>query len=75
MERKSFSGHVFILGRAAISRRSQKQRTVALTSTEAEYVSLSDAVKETVYLIGLLDEIGVNSLFIITLYVDNHGAK
>ena len=44
--RKSQSGYVFTLGNAAISWKSKLQTTVALSSTEAEYLALSAAVKE-----------------------------
>jgi len=46
INRRSFSGYVFVLSGAAISWKSQKQRTVSLSSTEAEYVSLSEPLKK-----------------------------
>lgn len=53
-DRHSFTGYVFFLGGAAVTWKSQKQRTVALSSTEAEYISLSEATKETLYLRSLM---------------------
>lgn len=75
MDRRSFSGYVFILGAAAISWKSQKQRTVALSSTEAEYVSLSEAAKEALYLRRLLLELGLRRMAEVRLHVDNQGAQ
>ncbi len=44
--RKSQSGYVFTLANAAIQWKSKLQTTVALSSTEAEYLALSAAVKD-----------------------------
>jgi hypothetical protein len=56
--RKSRSGHVFIMGRAAITWFCKKQPVVALSSTEAEYYSLSEAVREAIWVRQVFDEIG-----------------
>lgn len=64
----------FILAGAAVSWESRKQRTVALSSTEAEYMGLTDAAKEAVYLIGFLKELGFESLCDVTIFNDNQGA-
>ena len=45
-----------------ISWRSKKQRTVALSSTEAEYMALNEAVQEVICLQAFLCEIGEMSL-------------
>ncbi|XP_072154388.1 uncharacterized protein [Bemisia tabaci] len=69
-KRKSFSGNVFIFSNGAVSWECHKQRTVALSSTEAEYLSLSDASKEAIYLKNLLEELtGISGP--ITLNCDN----
>lgn len=74
-DRRSFTGYDFILGGAAITWKSQKQRTVALSSTEAEYISLSEAIKEALHLRSLLREIGLEEISPVRLYVDNRGAQ
>ncbi|XP_071574596.1 uncharacterized protein [Temnothorax nylanderi] len=74
LDRRSYTGSVFLLANAAISWESRKQRTVALSSTEAEYTALSDAAREAIYLSKLLSEIGLPSLGKVTLHNDNQGA-
>jgi len=72
MDRQFFSGYVFMLSGAAISWKSQKQRTVSLSSTE--YVSLSEATKEAIYLRSLLHELDLRITGNIDLHSDNQGA-
>jgi hypothetical protein len=55
---KSTSGYVFIAAGGAITWRSKKQTTVALSSTEAEYVALSEASREACWLRSLYEELG-----------------
>src|SRR6202522_4711304 len=43
---KSTSGYVFMAAGGAITWKSKKQTTIALSSTEAEYVALSEAARE-----------------------------
>lgn len=74
-DRKSYGGYVFKLSGSAISWRSQKQRTVVLSTTEAEYVSLSEASKEAMYLRNLMEEMGLEYLMDVKLGTDNQGAK
>ncbi|KAG7597916.1 Reverse transcriptase RNA-dependent DNA polymerase [Arabidopsis suecica] len=57
-KRRSITGLVFTLGGNTISWKSGLQRVVALSSTESEYMSLTEAVKEAVWLKGLLKEFG-----------------
>lgn len=74
-DRRSYTGYSFFMGGAAITWKSQKQRTVALSSTEAEYVSMSEATKEVLHLRSLLLELGLGEFIPITLYTDNRGAQ
>lgn len=64
----------FYLGKSTISWESKKQSTTALSSTEAEYMSMSNASKEAIYLRRLLQELGFLENESVTLHVDNQGA-
>ena len=55
--RKSTSGYIFLLSGGAISWRSQKQKCVALSTTEAEYVAMASAAQESVWLRQLIAEL------------------
>ncbi|XP_043070728.1 secreted RxLR effector protein 161-like [Drosophila grimshawi] len=57
-DRRSYSGQAFILAGAAISWEARKQRTVALSNTESEYLAMSEATKEALYLKVILNRIG-----------------
>ena len=48
--RRSTSGYVFQIAKSTISWSSRKQSTVAKSSTEAEYVALSSAAQEALWL-------------------------
>lgn len=52
--RISMSGYVFQIGGNTISWSSRKQSTVSKSSTEAEYVALSSAAQEAVWLRRLM---------------------
>ncbi|KAL5821701.1 hypothetical protein ACOSQ3_023583 [Xanthoceras sorbifolium] len=56
--RKSTTGYVYTLGGTAVSWVSQLQKIVALSTTEAEYVAVTEASKEMVWLQSFLEELG-----------------
>jgi hypothetical protein len=72
--RRSVSGFVFMLCFAAISWVSQLQRIVTLSSTEAEYVALTTACTECIYLRGLMGEMGLMQKGPTVVFEDNQGA-
>ena len=74
-DRKSITGYVFLLGGTVVTWKSKKQQTVALSSTEAEYMALSDAVKEVLWLKQFLAGIGLKSMSTPMIYEDNEGCK
>lgn len=74
IDRRSFTGSTFIFAGAAISWESRKQRTVALSTTEAEYMAISDAMKEALHLLNFLKQLGIADDLHITLFNDNQGA-
>jgi hypothetical protein len=73
-DRKSFTGYVFMLGGGPVSWDARKQKTVALSSTEAEYMGLAEATKEASYLRSFLIELGLDHLSSVVVYEDNLGA-
>ncbi|KAM3363277.1 putative mitochondrial protein like [Capsicum galapagoense] len=72
--RRSVSGYVVQLGGSLISWKSKKQHTVSRNSTEAEYKSMATAVSEMVWLVGLLEDLGILLNKLITLCCDNKAA-
>lgn len=72
--RKSFTGFVFKYAGAAVSWECRKQSTVAMSSTEAEYMALSDSTKEAIFLQELFSEL-VGNKSPILIYNDNQGAQ
>ncbi len=71
---KSTSGYVFTLGGGAVSWSSKKQPTVALSSTEAEYIAGAHTAKEATWLRLLLSELRQDMSSPTTLHVDNQSA-
>jgi len=74
-DRKSTSGYIFQLGRSAISRSSEKQISVELSSTEAEYVAAAAARQEVIWLRQLLQDLGEATTGPTCLYEDNQGVS
>ncbi|KAH9736371.1 hypothetical protein KPL71_018077 [Citrus sinensis] len=58
--RKSTSGYMFVLNSCLVSWKSSLQSVVALSSTEAEFIATTEAVKEAMWLRGLLNELWLN---------------
>ena len=57
--RRSTTGYVFTVGGNTVSWKSNLQSIVALSTTEAEYVALTEAVKEALWIKGLLSDMGI----------------
>jgi hypothetical protein len=61
------------LNQAAISWRSQRQPTVAASTTEAEYMSLFSATQEAIWLRRFLNDIKIETPSSTVIYQDNQG--
>lgn len=72
--RRSTSGYVFMFNNGPISWRSRRQRIVALSTTEAEYIAASEACKEAIWLRKLLCDIGYECNDPTLLNIDNQSA-
>nr|GEY60364.1 copia LTR rider [Tanacetum cinerariifolium] len=70
---RSIIGYAFLVQECVVSWKATLQHVVALSTTEAEYMALTEAVKEAIWLRGLLEELGVE-LNRVTVNCDNHGA-
>jgi hypothetical protein len=71
----STTGYVFTYALAAISWGSKKQKSVALSSCEAEIMALSEAAKEGVYLDRFLADLGCPGRSLMELKSDNVAAR
>src|SRR5436190_13184621 len=56
-DRKSITGYMIKLANGTFSWRSHTQTTIALSSTEAEYMALSDCCRQITWIKSLLTEI------------------
>ncbi|KMQ86248.1 retrovirus-related pol polyprotein from transposon tnt 1-94 [Lasius niger] len=74
-DRRSFTGYAFIMNGGTVAWDSRKQRTVALSTTEAEYMALSEAAKEAVHLQCFLLELGAIDAGPVKLFNDNVSAQ
>ena len=73
--RRSTSGYAFLINNECISWRSKKQRTVALSSTEAEYMALTETTQEAVWLKAFSYELGeMKNDEAVKIYEDNQGS-
>ena len=72
-KRRSTTGYVFTLAKTPVSWKSTLQSTVALSTTEAEYMAITEAVKEAIWLQGLLDDLGVGHKQV-TVFCDSQSA-
>ena len=75
-DRRSVGGYVFMVNGSAVSRVSKKQQSVVLSSTEAEYMALTQGVNEALWLGKLLADLGAlkHQKEIKQVQCDNQGA-
>ena len=71
--RKSTTGYLVKLASGVFCWNSRAQKSIALSSTEAEYMSLCDACRQLVWIRSLFTELGIN-LKPIPLCGDNQGS-
>lgn len=69
-DRKSTSGYLFKIYNNSVIWRSKKQTCIALSTAEAELVSLCEAVKEMIWIIKLLKDFNLN-VDQVTVFEDN----
>eukprot|EP00253_Pinus_taeda_P020266 PITA_20266 len=71
LDQKSTSGGIFNLGSAAVSWYNRKQRSVALNSTEAEYMDASQATYEAIWMQKILVDLFDRRMDPTVIYCNN----
>ena len=71
---RSVSGYTFMFCGAIVSWSAKKQLTIALSSTEAEYMVMTHAGKEAIFLEHLYGDVGIPISVPIFLLIDNQSA-
>ncbi|KAH9752456.1 hypothetical protein KPL71_014688 [Citrus sinensis] len=71
--RKSILGYLFMVNGCLISWKATLQSVVTLSSTEAEFIAATEAVKEGKWLSGILNELWLKQK-IFTIFCDNQSA-
>ena len=72
--RKSVSGIIIKYAGGTIYYKTKFQDTIAMSSTEAEFVAACEAGKAILYIRSILDEINIPQDEATTLFIDNNGA-
>jgi hypothetical protein len=70
----STSRYIFIMNAGAITWGLCKQTIITLSSTEAEYITLSEAMHEAKWLATLYDELGYQANRPIKIFGNNNGS-
>ena len=73
-DRHLTSGYMFLLANGAISWSSRKQKTVAQSITEAEYMAMTDVANQAAWYRSFLTELGYSIDNPIPIHGDNKGA-
>lgn len=73
-DRRSITGYVFLLCGGAVSWQSKKQKTVALSTVEAEYMATTQAAKEAIWWRCHLSGLGYDVTQPTTLLSDSQGS-
>lgn len=69
--RRSTSGYLFTIAGGPVSWSSKRQATVALSTTEAEYMALTRAAQQALWMYSFMSEVGLKREFPAMLHGDN----
>ena len=72
--RRSTSGYTLMMNNGPLVWRSQRQTCVSLSTTEAEYVAMSEGIKDIIWLRQLLADIGHSQRKSTIMHCDNQSA-
>jgi hypothetical protein len=73
-DRHSISGYAFMIG-GCVSASSKRQPIIALSSTEAEYIAMTHAAKEALWMRALIGELNEPFNSATPLYCDNRSMR
>ena len=73
-DRRSITGFCILLNGCLISWKSRGQKTVTLSSSEAEYIAVSEVCTEELFIKTIMDFLALEILLSITVLCDNIGA-
>ena len=68
IRRQSQIGFFFMMASAIFLWQSQAQKAIALSSTEAKYMALSDCSQQAVWIKSLLHELGIRNKYLSHTY-------
>lgn len=71
---KSISGYIVVIAGGAVAWSSKKQATVALSTSEAEYIAATHAAKQVIWHRSLLRELDFPIPTTLTIFSDNQAA-
>jgi hypothetical protein len=73
-DRHAISGYAFIVHGGAISWSAKHQDIILLSTTESEYIAVTHAAKEALWLRSLIEQLFGTTLSPTTLFSDNQSA-
>lgn len=73
-DRKAISGYAFLIDGGAVSWASKHQEIISLSTTESEYIAITHASKEALWLCSLIGQVFAPFMEPISLNSDNLGA-
>jgi len=71
---RSTNGHIFFVGGGPVSWSTKRQEMVAMSITEAEYVAVSRAVQQVMWLSFFFDKVSLPQKKLVTLFINNNSA-
>jgi hypothetical protein len=71
---KSTTGYVFLVSEGAMTWKSKRQTIIVMSSTESEYITLSEAGREAFWLRNLYDKLGFPQMGPKVIKSDNEGS-
>ena len=58
-KRKSTTSYLFTMAKGPVSWRSTQESIVTLSTTEAKYMAIGEAIKEAIWIHGLIKNLGI----------------